>query len=281
MARSARVPLALTLHIIVQRAQPVYDAILKTLDATVARMFVVGRADAVISVDEQMRKYIARRFGRRDTHTIAYGISAGHPRAGARALIRARHSLGDDPVILSLGHITALRDRHELISAMPAILSRHPRTRLLIVGDVGIEEPRRQVDALGLAAHVSFAGAVPHDEIWDYLAAADIEVHWMLGVAALSIAGMEAMAAGVPVITAEFPEGDAPVGLQNWENVVTVPQHDPEALAAAVNRLFDDEGLRARIGECGRRFITEQCSWERIAQQTEDLYTTLISRRRN
>lgn len=49
-------------------------------------------------------------------------------------------------------------------------------------------------------------------------------------------------------------------------------------LAAAVNRLMRDEGLRRRMGEAGRRRAVEIFSWSAVAKQVVDIYKSLIVR---
>jgi glycosyltransferase involved in cell wall biosynthesis len=277
IARRTQLPLALTLHTIAQHPRPLWNAVLAALDVTAARWLVVRRADAVISTDPQMTGYLARRFGIQDPPVIPYGMDLPTVRAEDRDRVRARHQLGQGPVILSLGHCHALRDRHELIHAMPRILQRHPGARLLIVGDVCIESPRRWAAQLGLADKVIFTGAVPKEEVPAYLAAADVEAHWLKGFNTLSLAGMEAMAAGVATVTAAYPEQEAD-GLRNGENAVTVPPNDPEAAADALIRLLDEPSLRQRIARRGRKYIVERYSWTKVRSQHEELYGRLTGR---
>jgi glycosyltransferase involved in cell wall biosynthesis len=274
MARRNALPLALTLHTIAQHPHPLWNGVLGALDRTAARWLVVRRADAVISTDPQMTGYLAQRFGIHDPPVIPYGMDLPVIRPNDRDWIRARHGLGRGPMILSLGHVHALRDRQELIHAMPRVLQRHPDARLVIVGDVCTEAPRRWVSQLGLDGRVIFTGAVPKEEVSAYLAAADIEAHWLKGFNTLSLAGMEAMAAGVATVTAAYPEQEAD-GLRDGDNVITVPPNDPPATAAALLRLLDDASLRQRIGRRGRRHIVERYAWDNVCRQHEDLYGRL------
>ena len=281
MARFARVPLVLTLHTIAQHPVPLYNAILKLLDTTAAKYLIILRANAVISVDIQMEDYIRRRFGLRQTVKIPYGIDIPDIQSNDRQRIRTRCSLGQGPVILSLGHVHDLRNRMELIHAMPQILSRYPDARLLIVGDVSTKTPDRWIAELGLEGKVIFTGAVSQDEVPAYLSAADIEAHWLTSVSAISLAGMEAMSAGLPVITAEFSSEEEANGLVNGENIVTVPRNNPEAAAEAVLRLLDDPDLRGKIGRNGQRYISERFSWDSVYNAYIDLYWQLIEQNNN
>jgi len=278
MARYARVPLALTLHTIAQHPAPLSNAALRVLDSTLAKYMVVRKADAVISVDVQMKEYIQRRFGVCQTSMIPYGIDLPDIKAADRQRIRAQYNLGNGPVILSLGHLHALRDRKELIHAMPLILSRRPDARLLIVGDVCIKTPERWIAELGLEGKVILTGAVPQKEVPAFLSAADIEAHWLANVAGISLAGMEAMAAGLPIVTVEFSNEEEANGLVSWENIVTVPRNNPKAVAEAILRLLDSPDLRHRLGQNGKRYIIERFSWDSVGRQSEKLYRDLIDR---
>jgi glycosyltransferase involved in cell wall biosynthesis len=278
-AKVYRLPLALTLHTIAQHPGRVCNAVLAALDRGLARPLIVRRADAVVSTDPQMTAYLARRFGVVGPPVIPYGIDlrGADPADGAR--VRARYGLGAGPVILSLGHVHPLRDRRELIQAMPAVLARRPDARLLVVGDVCIDGPRRWVAELGLGGKVIFTGAVPGDQVGAFLAAADVEAHWLTGLNALSLATMEAMSAGVPVLTTAYPE-QAEDGLRSWENSVTVPPGDVAAAAAGLVRLLTEPDLRRRIGRAGKDLIRRRYSWDAVRAQHEELYERLTACRR-
>ena len=56
------------------------------------------------------------------------------------------------------------------------------------------------------------------------------------------------------------------------------PDRFARDLAAAVNRLMADPDLRARMGAAGRRRAVERFSWSSIADQTVDLYRSLVVR---
>jgi starch synthase len=48
-------------------------------------------------------------------------------------------------------------------------------------------------------------------------------------------------------------------------------------LADRVNRLMGDEPLRIRMAAAGRARVEERFTWKRIAEQTRDLYRSLVS----
>ena len=277
-AKAFRLPLALTLHTFAQHPGRLCNAVLAALDVTLARHLIVRRADAVVSTDPQMSAYIERRFGLPEPPLIPYGIDLPVIRAEDGLRVRGRHGLGAGPVILALGHVHPLRDHYELIHAMPEVLRRHPDARLLVVGEVCIEGPRRWVADLGLEGKVVFAGPVPGEEVPALFAAADVEAHWQKGLNTLSLAGMEAMAAGVATMTASYPEEGAD-GLRSWENSVTVPPGDVPAAAEALTRLLGEPDLRRRIARAGKELIRQRYAWDIVRSQHEELYERLVSGR--
>jgi len=102
------------------------------------------------------------------------------------------------------------------------------------------------------------------------------------------IINLEAMACERPVVASAV--GGIPEVVVDGETGVLVPVAlrtddpmlpvDPDAfeadLAAAVNRLMADAPLRQRIGRAGRARAVERFSWSSIAEQTVELYRSLL-----
>jgi starch synthase len=103
------------------------------------------------------------------------------------------------------------------------------------------------------------------------------------------IINLEAMACETPVVASAV--GGIPEVVVDGETGVLVPldlrdgTFEPTDaarfegdLAAAVNRLMRDPELRAAMGKAGRRRAIERFSWDAIAQQTVDVYKSLVAR---
>jgi Glycosyltransferase len=71
---------------------------------------------------------------------------------------------------------------------------------------------------------------------------------------------MEAMAAGVPVIST--PLAGVPEMVEDGMSGELVPERDPAALAAAIERLLDDSSRARRLGDHGRQIAREKFSIE-------------------
>ncbi len=60
--------------------------------------------------------------------------------------------------------------------------------------------------------------------------------------------------------------------LQRDESGLVVPQHDPAALAAALERLLTDPALRVRLATCARRRVEAEFDIRRTAGQLRAVF---------
>jgi colanic acid/amylovoran biosynthesis glycosyltransferase len=81
---------------------------------------------------------------------------------------------------------------------------------------------------------------------------------------------LEAMASGVPVVATDC--GGVSEALTDGVEGLIVPPRDPEALAAAVTRLWREPELRKRMGEAGRRTATSRFTLERHLREFHAFY---------
>jgi len=66
--------------------------------------------------------------------------------------------------------------------------------------------------------------------------------------------------------------GGIPEIAEHERTALLVPPRDPAALAAAVERLAGDEGLRRELGESARKHCVEGYSYERMLDRMETIY---------
>ncbi|MBE6807673.1 MAG: glycosyltransferase [Ruminococcaceae bacterium] len=150
---------------------------------------------------------------------------------------------GDTFNFVSVGTIYEVKNFPFLVDCFAALHKTHPETRLTIVGN-GAQRGKlhQQIDALGLSEAVTITGTVGNVE--DYLAAADVYVassHFE----GLPLSILEAMAAGLPVITTNV--GGVPDVVHHGENGLLIPPGDPEAYLAALTELTENAEKRAAL----------------------------------
>lgn len=182
----------------------------------------------------------------------------------------ARRALGiaAPRVILFFGYVRRYKGLHVLLDAL-ARLDRSAGIHALVVGEFYEDEKpyRDAIDRLGIADRVSLVPAyVPTDEVRRYFSAADVVVLPYLSATQSGIAQI-ALNFGRPVITTDV--GGLTEVVREGVTGLVVPPADPDALADAIRRFYD-QGLEPTLAE-GVRRARETYSWSRFREAIEDL----------
>ncbi len=197
---------------------------------------------------------------------IYNGVDVQEFRPGTRD--RVRFGLPEDQVIfLFAGNIrTPGKGLDTVLSAMAVTSDAH----LSVAGAVEGSPFPAQARALGLERRVHF-----HDHVADMPAlmrACDAFV-FPSRYDALGLVLLEAMASGLPVLTARTAGGAEILGQSG--RVLDDPD-DAATLSRWMRELASDEGLRRQMGAAGRE-IVECYTWERMAAAYLALYDELLS----
>ena len=157
------------------------------------------------------------------------------------------HNRGN--VVLSVGRATAEKNPELLLKAFDHVRSARPDARLVLLG---VRQRRgrlhRRIAALGLAGHVEVHPPVPHDRVGDFYRAADV-LAFASTTDTQSLVLAEAEATGLPAVVADPGLAARPGGAGAGRFTC---EPTPEALAAALLRMLDDDALRARVIRDGR-----------------------------
>ncbi|WP_328474754.1 glycosyltransferase family 4 protein [Actinoplanes sp. NBC_00393] len=168
-----------------------------------------------------------------------------------------------------------LKGLAELIEAV-AKLRTGRDVELVVVGSARPQgAAARAITRLGLDDVVRFVSGISDQELANLFRSATVAAV-PSRYEGFSLPAVEAMACGVPLVVTTagaLPEVTGADGLASLH----VPPGDVEALAAALGRLLDDEPLRRRLGENGRRRAVEHFTWRRTAIRTADWYAEAIA----
>jgi glycosyltransferase involved in cell wall biosynthesis len=206
-------------------------------------------------------------------------VPADEPPAGGTL----RDELGmpaDAPIIAMVSRLNRVRGIdfkgvEYFLEAAALVASRCPDARFLVLGDgpsrdAFVGDARRR----GLAGRVLFAGFRKH--VTRGLREVTLSVLPSLSEG-LSNALLESMAAGVPIVATRV--GGNPELVVDGVTGLLVPPRDAGALAAAMCLLLENPALARRFGEAARQRALHHFSIERMVQETEDLYLSLLRRR--
>jgi glycosyltransferase involved in cell wall biosynthesis len=179
-------------------------------------------------------------------------------------------SAGQRPsTAVMVGRLTVQKDPATLLEAWKDVNTPH---RLLIVGDGPfLSDVQRQIQRNGLADRVALLDST--SDIPTLLWKADVFVQcsrWE----GLPLAIIEAMMSGLPVIATSV--GGVAEVVEVGVTGLLVPPKNPKALSSALNHLLHDPGLRARMGEAGRRRALGHFTEARMLAETVQVYDGAI-----
>ncbi len=199
----------------------------------------------------------AARFGRSDAVLIPNGLHVAAVPQRGRIVGR----------VLFVGRLVRVKGVDTLLKALAKL---PPHSHLRIVGE-GKAKPDLMLLAtrLHIRDRVEFLGYIPTPDVYEEYAKAEV----FCGLSrseALGNVFLEAQAAGCAVVAANV--GGIPDIVQHEKTGLLVPPNDPDAAARAIAALLDDDQLRRRLGEAGRK-NAQSYDWASIAERYAALYT--------
>jgi glycosyltransferase involved in cell wall biosynthesis len=135
-------------------------------------------------------------------------------------------------------------------------------------GDGALSQTERLIQKLGLQECIEIIPGVPKHKVSEHLETADIFIN-TTNVDNTPVSVLEAMACGLCVVSTDV--GGIPYLLESQRNALLVPANAPDAIAAAVKRLLEDQELAARLSQNARR-KAEQFDWSAILPRWETLF---------
>lgn len=270
-------PLIVTLHTVLENPDSHQRAVMEGL---------LRRAQRVIVMAARGQEILRRVYGAdpRTIVTIPHGVP---DRALAEpARFKARFGWEGRKVILTFGLLAPGKGIETVIGAMPEVIARHPDALYVVLGATHPNLVAREGETYreglqelawekGVANRVSFIDAfVEHDELIDYLQAADLYVTPYLNPTQITSGTLSyAVGVGKPVISTPYVH--ASEILADGHGVL-VDFRDSAGFAREINRLLDSEEARtqlsARAYARGRTMI-----WPRLAERAMSEIEAAIS----
>ena len=235
--------------------------------------------DRIVSVSEFHCRWALELGICRSQNIIAIpnGIAAVSS-STAFAPAKIRRQLGaqpDDLLILSTARLAADKGIECLVKAAGLLPPIGRRYHVIVAGD-GPERARLEslTSDLGLAGRVTFLGF--REDVPELLAACDLVVLPSLREG-LSIALLEAMAAGKPIVASDI--GSNRELASQTEMARLVPPADPKALAEAIRDLSRNPELMAHLAKGARALFESRYTEDRMLDGYRRLYLELVQRK--
>ncbi len=244
-------------------------------------------AERIVTVSYAMRDHLmSLGYDEKKIRVVHNGINAERyspEKISPEEKLAVRKSLGiaeDEYMILFIGRLTWVKGADTLVLAMPEILSRVPKAKLVIVG-LGEQEDllRNEVSRLNLKDKVILKYEfIPEDLRIKYYAAADVCV-FPSKYEPFGIVCTEAMSMAKPVVVGArgvsgmreqvIPYGPNQCGFH-------INPYDPHDIAKFTTILLEDENLRRKCGANARKRVLEAFTWKIVAENTIRIYNEVI-----
>ncbi len=227
------------------------------------RTGLAKRAVQLVSVSRYVADGVRELLGR-DSAVIHHGVDTKHFAPDPSARSRLRESLGlsaDASVLLSVAALEERKGVQWVLRSLPRVLCEFRDTMYLVLGDgpyrSALEKLTRE---LGVEPHVRFLGA--RSDIAPFYQVADVSLVLARGEAS-SLAALESLACGVPVVAAQQPPFDE---LLADDYGSRVNETDENSVASAIIGLLCNPAKRKAMAEAGRERIQTDFTWERVAR---------------
>ena len=244
------------------------------------RIFAFFCEDILIAISDDAKKGLLKlRFPSKKIKVIYSGINPDLLKQKKNHLSRedilTKLNIPKDKFVI--GTIAALRpykDIFTLINAAKIIVQNYPEVKILIIGKGPLKKNlEERVKSLNLENQVIF-----YDYVENVVEAYDIFNLMVLpslteGFPAVLL---EAMAFSVPIVATRV--GGVPEAIEDGISGILVPPKNPEALAEAIIKIYENPELASEMAKNARTRFEKYFTAETMARQYENIYEELLKK---
>ena len=236
--------------------------------------FIIGqrRARAILVCNQEAIEAIPKKWRQKTYLFPVNGVSIED-----LALLVPREISNNKFRVLSAGKLIGIKGFNLAIRAFKIFVDKIPEVEFTIIGD-GPELPRLKnlVSKLGIEKKVHFEGWMPREELLLRMLSSDIFLFPSLRDGGGAVV-VEAMAAGKPVICLDI--GGPGFHIENDWGIKVRPHFPKQAIkemAEALERLYLNKKLRARLGKVARERVEKVYLWDRLGERLLKIYQGVL-----
>ncbi|MFZ2188577.1 MAG: glycosyltransferase [Candidatus Moraniibacteriota bacterium] len=287
-ARKKKIPLVFTWHTLYDR----YTNFIPLVPKKWAASYIIKKAvayangaDAVIAPTASIIPILKKWGVKKEIIPIATGIKAEEFAGADRDIIRKKYSIADGEIVLFLvSRLTEEKNIEFIFRALKSILadsslgkevSGQPaaRVKFLVAGDgYLLTKLKKYCEEEKISNSVIFAGLVPHAQLKNHYAAADIFVYGSKSETQ-GIIPLEAMYMQLPIVAVNST-GISSLMLNKANGFLV--REDEKDFSDAVLRLINDSELRKRFGEASEKIARENFTSEVCAEKLLKVYENCL-----
>lgn len=261
VARLLRIPIVLTLQVhSLAGLSGMVGALCRLYEQTLGRI-AVRLASHTVCVGPSVADYFEELGGKAERSTIILnGVDPGR--------FAPTHRPRGGTAVLYVGRLVDNKGAFEFARAARAVTARWPDVEFWMAGDGPLHQGIERLVAG--ACRIRLLGQ--RGDVSELMKQACVFVRPSRSEG-LSLAILEAMASGLPVVASDIP-GNRDL-ICHGENGYLVDPSSPDQIAAAIEKLLGDPGLRERLGTAGRARVLQLTSWELATDRLERLFLSV------
>jgi glycosyltransferase involved in cell wall biosynthesis len=242
-------------------------------------MGMVARAKAIIATSQEQKRLIKKFYFLPEDKifTVCNGIDTKI----VPAVGNLRKELGfasEDKIILSVARLKQEKGLHIILQALPEILIDIPNAKLLIVGDGEYRGYLENLASdLGLLGKVTFAGAVPYDDLGQYFHLADIFVNSTIRDNGYDLTIIQGMAYGKPVVVSRLKSLAGVI--EDGKNGFLVGRGEVKELSYTVRKVLQDPKTMNMVGQAAQQQAQASFSVESMVHNTIEVFKQCLLRK--
>ena len=238
---------------------------------------LVSRHGTMVVVSQDLKRFVCDKVGVADkrVEVIYNGVAPAQTVTDEEAQ-KCKAELGISgcyPLLGVVGSLYPVKGHRFLLEAMPEVLRRWPKARLLVIGRGELEVSlKEQVEQLAIGANVHFLGMRQDVPRLLSLLVAFVLPSLSEG---LSLALLEAMASGKPVVATRV--GGNPELIDHGQTGFLVQPEDARDLAANLLKLLSDPEMMQQFGRQAAERVRQHFSMGQMVDGYRDLYARSLS----
>lgn len=231
-------------------------------------------AKEIITPSAELMYYVKHVVGnKKEVREIPNGVNLSLFHSDiSGAIVKNKLNSGSSKIVLCPRRIAPKNGVIYLIKAIPRIVESRQDVRFVFVGPVRDYDYFKSIQDFvkksKIEPYVVFTGGIPYNQMPAFYAASDVVVLPSL-IEAISLAALEAMACGKPVVATSV--GGLPEIIKNNHNGVLVEPANSKALAEAISAIICDEQLISKYVR-NSLLTAKEFSWSNVAEQTLNSY---------
>jgi|GEM_PF-1007983 len=253
---------------------------------------IFSKSSAVIGVSKELQ-HLSIKYGANEDKTYSLPNATNLDQFTPQPINKTlRERLGyspDDIIVLSLRRLVPKNGVRYLVECGRYLYPKHSNIKFLICGNgPELESIKFKAKELNIEQYYNFRGSINNEIIDNYINSSDMAVFPSLAEAT-SIACLECMASGKPVITSNV--GGLPEIIENNKTGIQVdfietkssfvdyglPENVIKQLSNAIAYLAENPSERNRLGNEAHKQVKLKYTWTTYIKKIESIYNSIIN----